>query len=75
MRVRPRPSPACSTAGAQREPQRAQRATRVAVAVVFLTDAIIMQRYAEMDGELERALGGVKVRSRLRGTPRGVEGQ
>ncbi len=31
--------------------------------VAFLTDAIMIQRYVEIDGELRRALGVVKVRS------------
>ncbi len=31
--------------------------------VAFLTDAIIMQRYVEMDGQLRRAISVVKVRS------------
>ena len=31
--------------------------------VAFLTDAIIIQRYVEIDGELKRALSVVKVRS------------
>ena len=30
--------------------------------IAFLTDAIIMQRYVEIDGELRRAMGVVKVR-------------
>ena len=31
--------------------------------IAFLTDAIIIQRYIELDGELRRAMGVVKVRS------------
>jgi circadian clock protein KaiC len=31
--------------------------------IAFLTDAIIIQRYVELDGQLRRALGVVKVRS------------
>ena len=31
--------------------------------IAFLTDAIIIQRYVEIDGQLRRALGVVKVRS------------
>jgi len=30
--------------------------------IAFLTDAIVMQRYVEIDGELRRALSVVKVR-------------
>lgn len=45
------------------------------MAIAFLTHAIaiIMQRYAETDGELERALAVVK--GILTGAPGGVEGQ
>ena len=31
--------------------------------IAFLTDAIIIQRYVEIDGQLKRALAVVKVRS------------